>query len=231
MLIVQGVGDTRNVVATAILRTVVAPFAVCCDRRLGCGLFAVTAFAIATLRPENTAALSYTMIVALCLENTATLSDPIIAVLRPECFVAPSDSMLAALLQQLNLLALLVTARAEEDIADSRSFVAQMTALTDCLDRLEHSQTDLEDCAFSDLQSFNLAPIPPVACSIVPPLTQILPNLQLAFILFFIHSNFRSRFNHVLNSLFRKYCCRSQFRRCRLRPNLIPYSRLYLYRC
>ena len=132
VLIFLGVGDWQNVVATDMLLIFAAPPSVRCDRRLGPGLFAVTAFEIASLSPEYTASLSDLMIAALRPEYTAALSDPMIAALRPEysgtlsdpmitelCSkytAAPSDSMLAALLQQLNL-ASLVTGRAAEDIA------------------------------------------------------------------------------------------------------------------
>ena len=64
------------------------------------------------------------VIAALRLESSAVPSDPMIAAPRPEYTAAPSDSMLVALIQQLDLLASLVTARDAENIVESKYHAA-----------------------------------------------------------------------------------------------------------
>ena len=118
----------------------------------------VIAVATASLRHEPTAAPSDPMIAGLRPEYTAAPSDPMIAVLRPEYTAAPSDSKPAALFQQLNLLASLVTGRDAEDIAYSRSLATQMNALIDHLYRLVHTLTDREDRDSAGLELLTLEP-------------------------------------------------------------------------
>ena len=164
VLIFWEVGDLQNVVATAILRTFAAPFAVRYDRRFGSRLFAVIAFAIAAFIPEYTSALFDSIIFELT---------------NPQTTVAPLVSVRAALLKQIHLASLVVALDAE-DIAASRSFATQMNALIDGLDLPDHSHIDREDRDSTCLQALPLATrfFPPLA---YPPvsLSSLILSLQI----------------------------------------------------
>ena len=82
--------------------------------------------------------------VLLRFEYFAAPFDPMLVAFRPEYSAAPSDSMLAALLQQWDLITSLVASRKADN-------TAAMSAIFDCLDRLERSQTDHSDREFPDL--------------------------------------------------------------------------------
>ena len=115
--------------------------------------------------------------------NSSPIADATLLVPQPSNFALP-DLVLSALLLQMKQLSSVLAAQDANRLTKSRSLAAQfaaqsagMTAVSDLLNRLEHSRSDRSDRESANLQSVPLLPpSPPQSSSNLASRDEIAPT-------------------------------------------------------